>query len=357
VIGILSSAGHERVYERNCVATKFKVIEIKLECMIFGPYVKALDAFLQSGCNGNVVVIAQYLKVKFYNGKVQLQNAMNSTKLLFNPELPEADNLKVRDNIGSPTQPSSYMNDASKMSLEVEFMNSGQQKTIEELKDFQDNIFYIVLGTIKHVIGGNYWWYAACVCNKGVVTDSKRIFFTKCEKHVWTIVPRYRIKIRVIDETDSSIFVVFDRDCYLLTKKICADLIDQMDRADESTIFPTIIGELVEQTMLFKIVVNNDMNYGFEQSFCVKKLCSDQDIMAKFKNVVQNFGGVEDYLTVGVVHNEVDFVVVQDLGSKFDNIVTEEKCGDNGSASKLIEEDATESTPVKRGIYEVADEK
>ncbi|KAL5057489.1 hypothetical protein RYX36_029093, partial [Vicia faba] len=61
VIGILSSVGLERVYERNLVATKFKVIElesngIKLGCMIFGPYVEALDAFLQSGCNGNVVV-------------------------------------------------------------------------------------------------------------------------------------------------------------------------------------------------------------------------------------------------------------------------------------------------------------
>ncbi|KAL5076052.1 hypothetical protein RYX36_015036 [Vicia faba] len=301
---------------------------IKLECTLFGPYVEALDAFLQSSCNGNVVVVPQYLKVKLYNGKVQLQNAMNSTKLLFNPETPEADNLKVRDNIGSPTQPFSYMKDTSEMSLEDEFMNLGQCKTIEELKDCQD----------------------------GVVTNSKRIFCTKCEKHVWTIVPRYRIKLRVIDEIDSATFIVFDRDFYLLTKKTRVDLIDQMDRDDDPTIFPGVIGELVEQIMLFKIVVNNDVNSGFEQSFCVKKLCSDQDIMAKFKKFVQNSGGVKDDLVAGVVHNEVYVVVVQDLDSKFNNIVAEEKYGDNGSASKLIEEDVAESTPVKRGIYEVANE-
>ncbi|KAL5101592.1 hypothetical protein RYX36_005919 [Vicia faba] len=286
----------------------------------------------------------------------QLQNAMNSTKLLFNPEIHETDNLKVYDNIGSPTQPFSYMKGASKMSLEDEFMNLGQCKTIEELKDCQDNIVCIVLGTIKHVIGGNNRWYVACVCNKGVVTDSKRIFCTKCEKHVWTIVPRYRIKLMVIDETESATFVVFDRDYHLLTKKTCDDLIDQMDRADEPTILPTVIGELVELTMIFKIIVNNDVNSGFEQSFCVKKLCFDQDIMAKFKNVIQNFDGVEDDLVVGVVHNEVDVVAVQDMGLKFYNIVVEEKYGDNGSASKLIEEDAAEITPVKRGIDEVADE-
>ncbi|CAI8584075.1 unnamed protein product [Vicia faba] len=53
---------------------------IKLERTLFGPYVEALDAFLL--------------------------------------EIPEEDDLKVCDNIGSPTQPFSYMKDASEMSLE-----------------------------------------------------------------------------------------------------------------------------------------------------------------------------------------------------------------------------------------------
>ncbi|KAL5063877.1 hypothetical protein RYX36_025614 [Vicia faba] len=108
VMGILSSLGRERVYERNRVTTKFKIIELesngmKLECTLFGPYFDALVAFLQSDYNGNVVVLARYQKLKLYNGKVQLQNATNCTKLLFNPEIPEADSLKLRGNIGSPT--------------------------------------------------------------------------------------------------------------------------------------------------------------------------------------------------------------------------------------------------------------
>ncbi|KAL5070076.1 hypothetical protein RYX36_020963 [Vicia faba] len=237
--------------------TTLSPYSIKLECTLFGPYVEALDAFLQFGCNGNVFVVSQYQKVKLYNGKVQIQNSMNSTKLLFNPKILEADNLKVRDNIGSPTQPFSYMKDASEMSLEEEFLKLSQRKTIEELKYCQD--------------------------------------------------------------------------------------------ADEPTILPTVIGELVEQTMLFKIFVNNNVNFGFEQSFCVKKLCLDQDILAKFKNDVQNSGGVEDDLATSVIHNDINVVVVQDLGSKFENIVTEEKYGDNGSLSKLIEENVTEITSVKRG--------
>lgn len=196
VVGILSGVGRERAYERNRVTTKFKVIELesngmKLECTLFGPYVDDLDAYLQSGYTKNVVVLAQYLKVKMFNGKVQLQNAMNCTKILFNPDIPEVtDFVKNANNIGSPTQPLSYMKDASEMTLEEEFLNLSQRKTIEELKDCRKDMVCVVLGTIKHVVGGNDFWYVACVCNKGVVVDSKRLFCSRCKKHVWSIVPR-----------------------------------------------------------------------------------------------------------------------------------------------------------------------
>ncbi|KAL5054499.1 hypothetical protein RYX36_035181 [Vicia faba] len=109
-----------------------------------------------------------------------MQNAMNCTKLLFNPKTPETNSFKLNDNIGSLTQPFNYMNDASELSLEEDFLNLSQRKTIKELKDFQDNMVCVVLGTIKHVIRGNGWWYAACICNKGVVAYSKRFLCPKC---------------------------------------------------------------------------------------------------------------------------------------------------------------------------------
>ncbi|KAL5069248.1 hypothetical protein RYX36_020135, partial [Vicia faba] len=116
---------------------------MKFECTLFRPYVDELDAYLQS--------------------VITSDHPLNH----------------------------SYMNDASEMSLEEEFLNLSQRKSIEELKDCQDvilvilifhtylNMVCVVIGTIKHVIGGNDWWYVACVCNKGVVADSKGFFFPK----------------------------------------------------------------------------------------------------------------------------------------------------------------------------------
>ncbi|XP_058783196.1 uncharacterized protein LOC131657860 [Vicia villosa] len=104
VVAILSAVRRERVYERNGVTTKFKVSELqfngmKFDCTLFGSYVDELDAYLKYGNTDPVVVLAQYLKVKLHN-------------------------------IGSPTQPFSYMKDASKMSLEEDFLNLSQRKTI-----------------------------------------------------------------------------------------------------------------------------------------------------------------------------------------------------------------------------------
>ncbi|KAL5067893.1 hypothetical protein RYX36_018780, partial [Vicia faba] len=131
-------------------------------------------------------------------------------------------------NIGSPTQPFCYMKDPSEMTLEEEFLNLSHCKTIEELKDCQDDMVCVVLGTIKHVIDGNDWWYVACVYNKGVIADSKRFFCPKCNQHIWTIVPRCLV-VNLINEIEYATFVLFDHDCYLLTKMTCLDLISEMD--------------------------------------------------------------------------------------------------------------------------------
>ena len=50
---------------------------------------------------------------------------------------------------------------------------------------------------------------------------------------------------------------------------------------------PKVIGGFVDQTFLFKIEVKSDANSGFEQSFRVKKVCADQNIITKYKSVAK----------------------------------------------------------------------
>jgi len=41
---------------------------------------------------------------------------------------------------------------------------------------------------------------------------------------------RYKLKLRVIDATDSTTFVVFDRDASAMLKKSCSDILDLQDK-------------------------------------------------------------------------------------------------------------------------------
>jgi len=42
---------------------------------------------------------------------------------------------------------------------------------------------------------------------------------------------RFKLRLRVIDATDSTTFVVFDRDASAMLKKSCSDILDLQDKA------------------------------------------------------------------------------------------------------------------------------
>jgi len=41
---------------------------------------------------------------------------------------------------------------------------------------------------------------------------------------------RFKLRLRVIDATDSTTFVVFDRDASAMLKKSCSDILDLQDK-------------------------------------------------------------------------------------------------------------------------------
>jgi hypothetical protein len=133
------------------------------------------------------------------------------------------------------------------------------------------------------------------------------------------------IKVRVIDETDSATFVIFDRDAALLLKKTAADMIESMgvnyihysniktlvcflfaylyfnymyhiffyilcncclyDQSDESETLPKEISSLVESTFLFKVETNISTDARFEKSYRVRRISNDVELLKKFTGV------------------------------------------------------------------------
>ncbi|QCD93968.1 Replication factor A [Vigna unguiculata] len=100
-------------------------------------------------------------------------------------------------------------------------------------------------------------------------------FCEKCNKHVIKFFPRYKVKIRVIDSSDSTTFVLFDRDATVLLNKGCANMLEGLDKE---------FAELVDKSLLFKVESRNDKTFKLEQSFKVKKVCFDDGIIDKFND-------------------------------------------------------------------------
>ncbi|GAU51186.1 hypothetical protein TSUD_412120 [Trifolium subterraneum] len=189
--------------------------------------------------------------------------------------------LGVEEEGDSPSPAICMLQDTSKISIEDDFLNITPMTTIEALKDMKMETSLVFCGVVKVILDEDDWFYTACICHKKGYPDEKMYFCEKCNKHVVTVFPRYRLKLRIIDSTDSSTFVVFDRDGAELFKKSCSDMIDSMGPKSNGP--PKELIDMVDKTFLFKVDTNVKEETRYEKSYRVKKMTDDVDVIAKFK--------------------------------------------------------------------------
>ncbi|QCD86309.1 Replication factor A [Vigna unguiculata] len=147
-------------------------------------------------------------------------------------------------------------------------------------------------------------------------------FCEKCNKHVIKVTPRFKLRLRVIDATDSTTFVVFDRDASAILKKSCSDILDLQDKNTAAGNLPKEFEVLINKTYLFKVECKNDYNSKFEQSFRVKKVCMDEKIIESFSDVevksLDVYSGNEEESKLKQITNEMaSNTIAEDLLIKF----------------------------------------
>ncbi|ESW16101.1 LOW QUALITY PROTEIN: hypothetical protein PHAVU_007G129300 [Phaseolus vulgaris] len=257
IIGILTGVGTERELTKEGKVAKMNVISIdcdsfKIQCTLFGTYVDQLNAFLTTGEVDNAVISIEFSKVKFFRDNIYVQNCIDCTRVEYNVLTEEALLLKKRmlETMESPSQGLIQLCESSKQTPEDEFLQTTTRNTIAGLKDCREiNVnTFIVLATIKHAVDDDDWWYTACICNKAVYPDSKMFFCEKCNKHVMKVTLRYKVQLRVIDDTDSTTFLLFDREASSLLSKSCAEKFESHDK-DLLTKFGSECNESQSQTV------------------------------------------------------------------------------------------------------------
>ncbi|PNX60694.1 replication factor A protein, partial [Trifolium pratense] len=113
--------------------------------------------------------------------------------VFYNPISDDATSLRTRmlDNLGTPSPVAlTQINAQPRADPLQEFLYSTHGNTIQGLLNCEEDAVYVVLGTIKHIVNNDNWYYTACACNKSVYPDSDMFFCEKCNKHVKIVTPR-----------------------------------------------------------------------------------------------------------------------------------------------------------------------
>ncbi|KAL6546003.1 hypothetical protein OROGR_009877 [Orobanche gracilis] len=205
VIGILIGHSGEQEFGKNHMVQKRMTIEIeqdgvRIECAFFGTYVQEVLSALFARDLTSVVVLIQYAKIKPFRGKQSLQNAYGATRIIFNPEIPEAN--VVREKFFEMNEPGSQilsqMSDSSKLSLDEEFLKISDMRTLKEIKAMDEGPS---LRYQRGITGGT----------KLASATNKLLF---------------RLQVKVMEGNDIVTLVIFDKEASTLLQTTCADLVE-----------------------------------------------------------------------------------------------------------------------------------
>ncbi|XLR60973.1 hypothetical protein S83_011645, partial [Arachis hypogaea] len=211
---------------------KFKLVLIQLysngsylTCNLFGDFL-IIRLALMNAVSQPPIILIQSVKVKIYEGKIVVQNVIDCTKIMINPDIPEAVCFITR------LDPS-----------ESYFIDS------------------ITLG------------------NGFIVADVDDDF-------VNLSMNRYKVLVDVEDATGSARFVLYDRPAALLFRKKLIEVVQDLD-AEHSVVYatpyPPFFDDVIGKEVVFKVdrkKVRNRPNVG---TFKVVNCSDDHVIVNKFK--------------------------------------------------------------------------
>ncbi|XP_057453440.1 uncharacterized protein LOC130745283 [Lotus japonicus] len=291
IIGLVTAVSEEQKYPKGGNVTRKIEMEItddkgKIKMALIGKYADSVKGFLATHGVGLPVIVVQFAKIKTYKGEVVIQNGMQATKLFWNVDIPEV--ATFCDGIAlhglDPYLPIGQIGGGFRnVPANEEFITMYPRKSIVELHDTAEHGLFIVLAKIQSLHDGEKWWYASCRCRKAVTIEECLYYCSSCCTHVTEVTPRFRLKVNVSDGDEAATFVLFDTDFQNIIKKTCRELVlcSKGKSVDE---YPDDLMALFGKEFLFKVEKLNDHGLKYDDSYKVKKICEDMDVIDIFND-------------------------------------------------------------------------
>ncbi|KAJ1407816.1 hypothetical protein SESBI_24005 [Sesbania bispinosa] len=248
VLGVVTGKGNLIEFKKEGKPCNYVVIELeniegglKLRCTLWEDYAFMFLKHLEDHPSESYVVVLQFAKIKNFKG-------INTTYY-------------------------QKLSDHASLTLEEEFLERGVYKSIADLKE------------VTQDIESEYnWCYRACKkCSLGLKLDGSMFYCKKCVTHYSTFVTRYSIQLRVVDETNSASFILFDKEASNFLKIPAYELrTSYIAKASEE------IDSFKDKKFLFKVQVKiQDMESIVPYVISISRLCFEDNIIASFEKKYQ----------------------------------------------------------------------
>ncbi|WJX89063.1 hypothetical protein P8452_71087 [Trifolium repens] len=283
VAGLVLRTSSERECVRDGKTTKEVVLHMfdnsgNCECLLSGIYVDEFQSLVDRGGGGLPIIVIQFAKIRYEQGKISIENYLNVTRILIHPTIPEIIAFKESLAIvgvvcvGPHTRPS----------LDEDFLMRNPPISIANLCTTNKEGYYIVGGVIDSLVEPEQWWYLACSCHASLSPNANGFYCNDCDKDVTHMIPMFKLKLSVKDGSGQEIFLLFDQEMYELLGKHCHELLT-VHEGDNSHCYPLELDNLKGRKLLLKIEKSKIDGYdNFEKPYRVERICQDLSLIDAF---------------------------------------------------------------------------
>ncbi|CAE6108661.1 unnamed protein product [Arabidopsis arenosa] len=237
-----------------------------IDCVFWEKFAEDIHSYVQSFSGGPIVMLCSLMRINVYNGKFTIQSAKSSTKLFINSDIAEINEFKERmpkDVVSATSSGCSILTLSNSKEVSSHHFSLDSRKTIAELLTSHEEMTCSIYATICALKTEIPWFYIGCpTClrkvNQYLNPDTEEIEADKfscdlCQKVVDSTVTRYQVHVKVVDDTGTISFLMFDKEVIQLIHKSAYELLEQQVQFNRGTQFPPELLALDGRQFVFTV--------------------------------------------------------------------------------------------------------
>nr|XP_019710932.1 uncharacterized protein LOC109506714 [Elaeis guineensis] len=146
------------------------------------------------------------------------------------------------------------------------------------------------------------WFYNSCKkCTKKVIPDRSEFYCEKCNGLVNSVVPRFKIELRMIDEFDNTIFIVFDSEAANFLQCTVAEWRDFMStNFGDINQTPEHLDQFFGKKFIFKVQITDRNIRGYSYLYLIYEKDNDTQSISRmvFATIESEVENTFDRLTL-----------------------------------------------------------